>query len=257
MRRATWYPAVTGVAVAVSMAMRAAQGPVADPAAAVIRDAREALGGEEKLAAVKTLIATGRTKQLRGDNLAAIEFEIAMELPDKYVRRDEVPLQESGPTTVGFNGDALILVPPGGNGPARLATAKQDARRLLLGVLAQPSPAIGSSLKYVGKAEAPEGTAHVVDVTYADKTTLRLFVSADTHLPIMVSWQASAPGRRADTNTPAVESRVYYSDYRDVGGQRLPFRLRRAVGADTIEDTTFDRFRINARIDPKRFMPAR
>src|SRR4029077_6922574 len=135
MRRGTWYPAVTGLALAVSMAIPAAQAPVADPAAAVIKDAREALGGEEKLAAVKTLVAPGRTKQLRGDNLAAIEFEIAMELPDKYVRRDEVPLQESGPTPVGFNGDTLILVPPAANGPARLATAKQDARRLLLGLL--------------------------------------------------------------------------------------------------------------------------
>jgi hypothetical protein len=33
----------------------------------------------------------------------------------------------------------------------------------------------------------------------------------------------------------------------------LPFRLRRATGADTIEETTFDRFRINTKIDPKRF----
>jgi hypothetical protein len=33
----------------------------------------------------------------------------------------------------------------------------------------------------------------------------------------------------------------------------LPFRLRRAVGADTTEETTFDRFRINARVDPRRF----
>jgi len=34
---------------------------------------------------------------------------------------------------------------------------------------------------------------------------------------------------------------------------KFPFRLRRAVGADTVEETTFDRFRINARIDPRMF----
>jgi hypothetical protein len=40
-----------------------------------------------------------------------------------------------------------------------------------------------------------------------------------------------------------------------VDGMKWPFRLRRALGADTIEETTFDRFRVNTRIDPKKFQP--
>ena len=229
---------------------------IADPAAGVLAAAREALGGEKKLAAVKTLVATGRTKQLRGNNLAAIEFEIAMELPDKYVRKDEVPLTESDATTAGFNGSTLILIPaPANAAPARLAAVKQDAERYMLGFLALPSST--ATMKYVGKAEAPEGKADVVDISYPDKTTLRLIVSASTHLPIMVSWQApAAAGRRgADAAAQPGESRLYFGDYRDVGGQQLPFFLRRAVGADTVEETTFDKFRINTKIDPKKFAP--
>ena len=66
------------------------------------------------------------------------------------------------------------------------------------------------------------------------------------------------PRRRAGAarrarGTPPPENRLYFADYRDVDGMQLPFRLRRAVGADTIEETTFDRFRINAKIDPKKF----
>ena len=38
-------------------------------------------------------------------------------------------------------------------------------------------------------------------------------------------------------------------------GMKWPFRLRRAQGADTVEETTFDRFRINSRIDAKKFQP--
>jgi hypothetical protein len=53
--------------------------------------------------------------------------------------------------------------------------------------------------------------------------------------------------------TPPPESRLYFADYRDVDGMQFPFRLRRAVGPDTVEETTFDRFRVNARIDSKRF----
>ena len=54
-----------------------------------------------------------------------------------------------------------------------------------------------------------------------------------------------------------IENRVYYQDYRDVDGLQLPFKLRRAVGADTIEETTFDRFRTNAKIDAKKFEPVK
>jgi hypothetical protein len=51
-----------------------------------------------------------------------------------------------------------------------------------------------------------------------------------------------------------VEHRLYYADYRDIGnGLKFPFRLRRAVAGETIEETNFDGFSINKRIDPRRF----
>jgi len=46
---------------------------------------------------------------------------------------------------------------------------------------------------------------------------------------------------------------LYFAEYHEVDGIQLPFRLRRAVGTDTIEETTFDRFKVNGKIDPKRF----
>ena len=64
-----------------------------------------------------------------------------------------------------------------------------------------------------------------------------------------------APQRGAGpaAGAPRPELRVYFADYRDVDGMQFPFRLRRAIGADTTEETTFDRFRINPKIDPKKF----
>jgi hypothetical protein len=58
---------------------------------------------------------------------------------------------------------------------------------------------------------------------------------------------------RAKAQSTPVEHRLYFADYRDVDGLRLPFRLRRAIGNETTEETTFDRFRLNARIDPRKF----
>jgi hypothetical protein len=51
----------------------------------------------------------------------------------------------------------------------------------------------------------------------------------------------------------AVEYRLYFGEYRDVDGMQWPFRLRRATGTETTEETTFDRFKINTKIDPKKF----
>ena len=258
-----------------------AQPPAPDPAAAVLAAAREALGGDKKLAAVRTLVATGRTRQVRGDNLVPMEFEIAMELPDNYVRKDEIPAQESGPTTSGFNGDQLLQFPVAGPPPARaggppppspeqlamasrmrLGTVKQDFARLTLGLFAGSFTSYPLTFTYAGKAEAPQGKADVLDVKGPPGPgafAARLFINADTHLPIMISWIGPAPPTRGGpppasaSQPPPPETRLYFGDYREVSGLQLPFRLRRALGADTVEETTFDGFKINGKIDPRKF----
>jgi hypothetical protein len=290
-------------------------------ATAVLAAARQALGGEKKLAAVKTVTASGRTRQVRGDNLVPIEFELFIELPDKYARKDEVPAQETGATLAGFNGDDLVQDPPPPPAPAppaapagaptgapmpprpnpsamRVQTLKQDFTRLALGMFATSFPSYPLTFTYVAEAEAPQGKADVLEGKGPNNFTMRLFVSRDTHLPLMVSWTAPVPPQRgrgpmppgaappAGTGAPAggrgappaatpgaapgaaapgaqgapaaaptapPENRLYFADYRDVDGLQLPFRLRRAVGTDTIEETVFDRFKLNSKIDPKRF----
>ena len=290
-------------------AVRGAQPAPPDTAASVIAASREALGGEKKLAAVKTVVATGRTRQVRGDNLVPIEFEIAIELPDKYVRKDEIPAQESGPTTTGFAGETLLQFPPPSPPPARaggpppptadqiaaaarlrLANVRQDFARLMLGMFAGSSSAYPLTFTYAGKAEAPQGKADVLDVkgpAGPGAFAARLFVNADTHLPIMLTWTAppsprgspaasASQGRRdgppasasegregappgqgregvPPNQPPPPETRLYFADYREVSGLQLPFRLRRALGTDTVEETTFDGFKINGKIDPKKF----
>jgi len=236
-------------------------------ATAVVSAAREALGGDKNLTAVHSFVATGRTRQLRGNNLVPIEFEMSCEWPDRYVRRDEIPAQDTGLTVSGFSGVALIRGPvgaagrgdgrgagpggsggaPGGGGPpppeAQVAALKADFARMLLGIMAGSLPSYPLTFTYVAVAEAPEGKADVIEAAGPDGFSARLLVQQTTHLPVMVTWRAQ----------PNVESRLYFADYRDVNGVKWPFRIRRAVGANTIEETTFDRIRTNVRIDPKKF----
>jgi hypothetical protein len=265
----------------------AAQSPTpAERASQVLAEARRAMGGE-KVTAITSILATGRTQRVRGDNLVPIEFEIAIELPDKYVRRDEIPAEESGPTTNGFAGTEIIQTVtapagrpggpggrpggppataavagrPGGAAPAgrpggappspeaRLNAAKQDFARLALGVFVSSLDTFPMTFAYAAQAQAPQGVADVLDVRGPGDFAGRLFIDGQSRLPIMLSWQAPA----ARGQGAPVENRLYYSDYRDVNGAKFPFRLRRAVGPDTTEETTFDRFRLNTRIDPRKF----
>jgi hypothetical protein len=301
-------------------------------AAVVLSAARDALGGDKRISSIKTVVASGHTRQLQGDNLIPIEFEINIELPDKYVRTDEIPARESGPNSRGFNGDGLIQSgdapgaggrrggpPPGGPPPAAAGAAikdggpargpggppnptipiKQDFVRLTLGMFATSFSSYPLSFGHAGQAEAPEGKADVLDVKGSGNFSARFFIDSKTHLPLMLSWttppnlvpvvagqkppanlppgavtfetpmpppdsatpeekkqfeeQALAARKKAMASTRPTENRIYYADYRDVDGLKLPFRIRRAVGATTVEETVFDRYRINAKIDPRKF----
>jgi hypothetical protein len=295
-----------------------AQQPAAGDATAVMAAAREALGSDKRIAAVKTLVATGRTRQVQGDALVPIEFEIDIELPDKYARTDEIPARESGQTTRGFNGADLIqfpaAAPAGGAGPAVPPSSgraggppsdpttplKQDFVRLTLGMFATSFSSYPLTFSYAGAAEAPEGRADAIDVKGPANFSARFFVNSQSHLPLLLSWMVppalvqvlagqpppanlapgaitfEAPGpapgpaataderekfqqdlaaarAKAMQQAKPVENRIYYADYRDTDGLKLPFRIRRASAATTTEETVFDRFKINARIDPKKF----
>jgi hypothetical protein len=312
----------------------------------VLTATREALGGDKKLSAVKSFTATGRTRQLRGNNLVPIVFEINCELPDKFVRTDEFPAQDADPTTLGFNGDALIQFPapplgvgraggppaPLGGGPGgtpasnagrgggsplpagggrggppslspaqqRIANVKQDFVRMTLGMFAASFPSYPLTFRYLAQGEAPDGKADILDVAGPANFSAQFVVQRDTHLPVILMWHVPAttvvfrtpgqptptplpPGavivdapappattasqadrdqyaamiatlrREALAKAPPIDYRVYYGDVRDVDGLKWPFRIRRAIAGETIEETTFDRIRINAKIDPRKF----
>jgi hypothetical protein len=207
---------LAGAAVAAQPAGPQAQTPGKD-ATPIVAAARQALGGEKKLSAVKSFSATGRTRQVRGENLVPIEFEIFVELPDKYLKKDEIPAQETGVTAAGFNGDALVqdppplTPPPGASAPpaamagmtaARVNGLKQDFARLMLGMFAQSTSAYPLTFTYYGEAEAPDGKADVIDAKGPNNFSLRLFVDRQTHLPVMVTWQAPAPPGRGRPGGP-------------------------------------------------------
>jgi hypothetical protein len=191
----------------------------------ILADARAALGGEKKLAAIRSLDATGQSTRVVGQNsLPPADAEFAFELPDKFMRKDVVAMMMNAAITrtSGFNGATpfnvidqppampgqVIMIRQGsagpGGGPAtpeqqeqdrqrQLVGERQELARLALGLLLPSVPSYPLQFAYGGQAESPDGKADVVDVTGEGGFQARLFIDASTHLPLMLSWMAKEP----------------------------------------------------------------
>ncbi|HKW00933.1 MAG TPA: hypothetical protein VJN96_13995 [Vicinamibacterales bacterium] len=306
-------------------------------ASKVLSLVREALGGDKKIAAVKTLTVSGRSAKVSGETTApAADFEIAMELPDKYMKKEVVATIGTSTIarTTGFNGEGLIDAtdtPPMGGGmmvmrfggpgggaagaqptPEQAAAmrknalqaAHEDFTRLTLGMFASSFAAFPVEFSYAGQAESPDGKADVIGIKGADNFQARLFVDSVSHMPLMISWMAkepmvmnmtSGPGRasssgganvvqfgaggggqqmtpeqrdqmmkemqdrmkEAEAKRRTVEYRLYYGDYQDVSGVKLPFKLQRSIDGKPSEEMTLEKVKINQKIDPKKFEVAK
>jgi len=195
----------------------------------ILADARAALGGERKLAAVKTFAATGlATRVVNEQSSAPTDAELAFELPGKYMKKDVLAMFGTSAITrtSGFNGDTLINVvdqPPPmggatfvmrigpgggpGGGPGELVTSEQqeaarqaqllanrhDFARLTLGFLLASPAAYPLQFSYGGQAESPDGKADIVEVKGEGGFAARLFIDTESHLPLMLSWMAKEP----------------------------------------------------------------
>jgi hypothetical protein len=317
--------------------------------AKILADVRQALGGEQKLSAVKTITATGRNARTRPDGTSTeAEFELLVELPDKYMRRDV--LMAMGPTSIyrnaGFNAEGLINLtdaPPalsaGGNiriamvGPGgapgqqlsaeqqadvnkrTLTSYKQDFARLTLGIFASSFSGYPVQFAYAGQAESADGKADVLDVTGEGGFQAKYFIDHISHLPLMISWmdkeplmltmggpggtRGGGPGvvsiggggggggsmqtfsrpaggappskeeiekmqqeaqdrlKEAEANRKVVEYRLFYAEYKNYDGVRIPTRIQQMVDGTPTQELSFDRIKVNDKIDPKKFEPTK
>jgi len=264
-------------------AAQSAQSPQSeDPVkgAALIAEARKAVGGEDKLAAVKRLQIKGDMKRGQGNVTLEGDSEIFLEPPDKFRRNESLSIGLGGPGIERveiLNGNDVIDENNGGgrggfarggdfgggdfggfrgrregggggaaaNGdgqrgrgqidPERLKEAQRRTRqaevaRLLVAMLVNTS----SPVAWIGTAQSPEGTADVLEIK-TEGTPTRLFLDSSTHLPLMLTWNA---GRNRTQE-------MHLSDYKAVGGIKLPHLVTRGANGDTSEEWTIKSYKIN------------
>ena len=208
------------ILAAVAVASPSSQAPMATK---VVAEARAALGGEAALSAVRTLTLDGHLTPIGSDGSPrqAAPVSIAVELPDKYIRRDHLGNLNGTPIarTLGFNGATPIEImdaprPTGGqqmfvrrggqpmsvsappdaaSQAAAVAGARRDFARLLLGALVSGSTAFPVTFGATSEAESGGVRAHIMAVTGPDGFEGRLFVDATTHVPLFFSWMDKEP----------------------------------------------------------------
>jgi hypothetical protein len=324
-----------GAVVMTAGAMLFAQGD----AAKVMADMRQALGGDKKLAAVKSLTALGKNDRAMGERSVTGDYEMALETPDRFLTKQMMAQTPLGNVslTIGFNGSGLIQETespqtPGGmvrmftaGGPSPNATAeekaaadaktvltqKQEFARMALGIFGDSMPAFPLQFTYGGVAESPDGKADIINVKGEGDFAGKLFVDQKSHLPLMYSWMAKEPvnmvqstrgggpggsagggqvmtfgmgggGRSggntssgsmsqeerdkmmkdlqdqmkaAEANRKTVEFRVYYGNYQDVDGLKLPHSFQQSIAGNAASEITIEKYKVNPKIDPKRFEP--
>jgi hypothetical protein len=230
-----------------------------------LKQARKAVGGEEKLTAVQSLTAKGKYRRVFGERETSGERELSFQFPDKFLVADTFAvggLNTAATTSKGLNGGEAWQGGRGGmiviGGPAMTEEQKAamyrrnfqtEWARLALGMLLTTQPSFPVQFTYAGEAEAEDGKADVLDAAGPEKFAARLFLDKQTHLPLMLTYKITArrmaggalsirhgmskeeidkmiKEQQEKAGPPQeVEHQIRFSDFRKVGGLTLPHRI--------------------------------
>jgi hypothetical protein len=198
-----------------------------DRVAAVLAEAKKALGGEDKVAALKGLTAEGPFRRSMGGRDMEGVMTLTIVRPDKMRRVEEISMggMVGGPmmerTSVlagniawddmanrgGMGGGMQIVMRGPGDGPgpggpggaaplteeqlneARVRRARVQLHRWMAALVAEGPQAWSDA----GIAESPDGKADILETKEETGRVLRLFIDQATHLPLMVQYQDPKP----------------------------------------------------------------
>ncbi|MBP2681741.1 MAG: conserved hypothetical signal peptide protein [Candidatus Krumholzibacteriota bacterium] len=203
----------------------------------------EALGGLEKIRAIKTLRAKGRLEQ-QGVELS---FTLWMKRPNRSRMDVDVKL---GMIVQSYNGKEAWWVNPllGITEPAKMPEEFAEPMRRWTdfeGPLVDYK-AKGHAAEYVGEEKKESGSVHEIKLTLADGEVWRVYIDANTNLEVKRVFRQTYAGETKDMTT-------WFRGYTTVAGVKI-FRTIQGDGPDGTPYTmTFDRFEANVPIEDARF----
>jgi hypothetical protein len=181
----------------------------------VLKQAREAIGGEEQLQKVQGLHINGQYRRTFGDRQMEGDREVSILLPNKYLVEDAMSAGGHSlamTNTRGLNGDRAWSANSGGGGmiirmggpggqnlsPEQIEAAQRrmygaEFSRYLLAMILTPPSSMAVEYKYAGESDVEDVQADVIDVTAADNFSVRIFFDKKSHLPLLLSYRGPKP----------------------------------------------------------------
>jgi len=195
-----------------------------DRVATIVSAARKALGGEDKIAGLKTLTAEGPFRRSLGPRDMEGTVTVTIARPDKMKRVEEMqiggmvggPMIErtsvvAGTTSwedsqnrggMGGGGMRIMIADgPRGGGPGGVVPTPEQQneardRRMRVQMYRLTAALIvdaGTPWVDAGIAESPDGKADILETKEETGRMLRVFIDQNTHLPLMVQYQDPKP----------------------------------------------------------------
>ena len=203
-----------------------------------IGKAAEALGGKERILAVKTLVIEGSGVATNiGQNphpegplptWRVAEFQRTIDVAKHRARTEQhrigmfpFALPTDQHQNQGLDGDVAFNINPDGRAQRASDAAVVDRRIEMLGT---PVTIVRAALEPGAKIGAPrkkwaqKGTQELIAIVTAQGDKLTLALDSATHLPTSVSWMTSSENLGDVVNTTSFE------DYETVSGIQLPRR---------------------------------
>ena len=182
----------------------------------ILKQARQAIGGDEQLQKIQGLQINGQYRRVFGDRQMGGDREISISLPNKYLVEDA--MNAGGLSTAminfrGLNGDKVFSGNSGGGGgmvfriggpggqqaspeqmeemQRRIYTA--EFSRYLLAIILTPPPSLAVEYKYAGESDVEDAQADVIDVSGPNKFAVRVFFDKKSHMPLLLSYRGPKP----------------------------------------------------------------
>ena len=182
----------------------------------ILKQARQAIGGDEQLQKIQGLQINGQYRRMFGDRQMGGDREISISLPNKYLVEDA--MNTGGLSTAminfrGLNGDkawsgnsgggggmVFRIAGPGGQQASpeqmeemlrRIYTA--EFSRYLLAIILTPPPSLTVEYKYAGESDVEDVQADVIDVSGPNNFAVRVFFDKKSHMPLLLSYRGPKP----------------------------------------------------------------
>jgi len=181
----------------------------------ILKQARQAIGGDEQLQKIQGLQINGQYRRMFGDRQMGGDREISILLPNKYLVEDAMNaggLSTAMINTRALNGDQAWSGNSGGGGMVfrmsgpggqqmspeqmeemlrRIYTA--EFSRYLLAMILTPPPSLAVEYKYAGESDVEDVQADVIDVNGPNNFSVRVFFDKKSHIPLLLSYRGPKP----------------------------------------------------------------